>query len=722
MKTLYFVALATAASLAAQPGAVRGNRAPSPSKRPASESSSVTVPSYSALKFPSLRQVKIPEVAQFTLPNGMRVFLLENHELPLVGGFALVRTGNLFETADKIGLAQLTGSVLRTGGTTSKTGDQLDEELESMAASVESNIGESTGTVSFNALKENTDGVMAVFKDVLLNPEFRQDKLDLAKTQARGSIARRNDEASSIAHREISDLVYGKNNPYGWRMEYHHLENIKREDLIAFYKRYFFPANIMFAVQGDFNTAEMRSKIEKLFADWTYKQEPVPPFPALNAPPSGGVYQAVKEDVTQSFIQMAHLGGILKDKNFPALSVMSSILGEGFSSRLFKNVRTIKGLAYNISANWGANYNHPGLFLVSGSTKSASTVETIEAARQEIEKIQTGEVTDQELQTAKQSVLNSFVFFFDHPSKILNRVVSYEYYGYPKDFIFQYQKGVEAVTKADVQRVAKEYLKPQALTIVAVGNPKDFGKPLSALGQVKDIDLTIPEGKPGAAPAKVDTSSVEKGHKLLQRAQTALGGADKLAGVKDVIDISELQMAGPQGAMKAKQDLRWLAPNHLRQTMELPFGKMDMYYDGKSGWLNTPQGAMPQIPPPVVKQVQGGIFRNHFTLYLSDRMPDRTVSAIGDNTVEISDKVGNSVRVDFDASTGLPLKLHHKSVAMAGEPAAVTETLSDYRSVAGIMFPHKTLIEQNGQKFGDATTVEIKVNTGQTVEQLSKQP
>ncbi len=722
MRQLLFIALTTAATLTAQTAppkpsstTVRSNARNVPG------SSSTSVAPYKNLKYPPLRQVKIPDITQFTLPNGMRVFLLEHHELPLVSGFALVRTGNLFDPADKVGLAGFTGSVMRSGGTRDKTGDQLDEQLESMAASVESGIGETSGSVSFSALKENTDAVLEVFRDVMLNPEFRQDKLDLAKTQARGGISRRNDDASGIPGREATNLIYGTNNPYGWQMEYYHLDNIKREDLIAFYKRYFFPANIMLAVQGDFNTAEMRARIEKLFGGWDYKQPAVPKFPAVPNTSSVGVYQAVKDDVTQSFISMGHLGGLLSDKNYPALSVMADILGGGFSSRLFTQVRTIKGLAYNIGANWGANYNHPGLFMVSGSTKSESTVDTIQAAKQEIVRIQTTEVTDQELETARQSVLNSFVFLFDHPSKILNRMVAYEYHGYPKDFIFQYQKAVEAVTKADVQRVAKEYLKADNLVIVVAGNPKDFKKPLSTLGAVKDIDLTIPEGKPGEAPAKVDTAAIERGRKILEKAQTAAGGADKLAAITDASDTTELTMNTPQGSMKGTQENRWIAPAHYRQTMQLPFGKIEVYYDGKTGWFSSPQGVM-AIPPPIAKQVQEGIFRNHYTLLLSDKNPDRTVAAVGDNAVQISDKSNNSVRADFDPSTGLLSKFTYKSIAMSGEPTTVTETYSDYRPVNGILRPQKMTIEQNGQKFADVTFTDTKINTGLTVEQISQKP
>src|ERR1051326_7724999 len=177
-------------------------------------------PSYKDLKYPALRPIQIPDIATFTLPNGMKLYLLEDHELPLVNGTALVRTGNLFDPADRVGLASLTGTVMRSGGTASQTGDQLNEQLENIAASVESSIGESSGSVSFSALKENTAEVLSIFKDILTAPEFRQDRLDLAKSQLRSSISRRNDNAESIAEREFTDILYGKDTPYGWSEEY----------------------------------------------------------------------------------------------------------------------------------------------------------------------------------------------------------------------------------------------------------------------------------------------------------------------------------------------------------------------------------------------------------------------------------------------------------------------------------------------------------------------
>ncbi|MBI3472886.1 MAG: insulinase family protein [Candidatus Solibacter usitatus] len=695
-------------------GVVGGLLAQAPAKRAAAPPRPAGAQSYKDLKFPALRQVEIPKVDTHTLPNGMRLYLLENHELPTVNGFALVRTGNLFDPPDKVGLAQITGTVMRTGGTTQETGDALNEKLENIAASVESSIGESSGRVSFSALKENADEVLAVFKDILTSPEFRADKLELAKTQSRSSISRRNDDPHGIAAREFDSIVYGRDNSYGWRMDYQHVNRIAREDLIAFYKRYFFPSNLMLAVYGDFSGAEMKAKLEKLFAGWTATQPAVPPFPKISAKPAAGVFLAEKADVNQTFFEIGHLGGLLNDKDFAALEVMGDILGGGFRSRLFERVRTKLGYAYSISADWGADYEHPGLFQVSGSTKSLSTSETFQVIEEEIARLRDSEVTGEELKDAKDTVLNGFVFNFDTRSKTLNRLLNYEYFGYPKDFIFQYQKAVAAVTKADILRVARERLKPKELTFVAVGKPQDFGKPLDTLGRpVVKIDLTIPEAKVEAA--KADAASLAKGKALLQRVQQAVGGAERLAGVKNVMQVVEIQLAPEAGGLKVKQTNRWMAPNLFRQEMELPFGKVASFSDGATGWMKTPQGEGP-LPGQALKQAQGELFRAFPRLLLSDRDPDRTVNLAGEGVVEISGKDGNVARLTVD-SAGLPAK-----VTYLGPQGEVEEAWSDFQEEGGLKLPRKTTVSQGGRKFADATVLEVKLNTAFTPEEMRKRP
>jgi zinc protease len=447
---------------------------------------------YKDLKYPKLREIQIPEIERVTLANGMRLFLLEDHELPLINMSLLIRTGSMYEPADKIGLASITGEVMRTGGTTTKTGDQIDEELESIAASVETGIGLDSGSASMSVLKGDLDKGLSILADVLMNPAFREDKIQLAKMQAHSMIARRNDSVNAIAGREFERLIYGPRSVYARIEEHATIANISRDDLVAFHKEYFGPNNAMLAVWGDFDTKQMIKKIKKAFEGWRKVEPDLPKPPQVKYEFRKTVNLIRKDDVNQTNVYLGHIGGLRSDPDYFALIVMNRILGGGFTGRLFKNVRSREGLAYSVFGAYSANYEYPGEFYVGCQTKSESTVHAIRAMIKEVEKIRESEVTDEELALAKQSFLNSFVFNFDSKGEIVNRLMAYEYFGYPADFLQKIKTNVEKVTKADVLRVAKQHLHPDKLQILAVGRPDDFDEPLSVLGPVNKIDITIP--------------------------------------------------------------------------------------------------------------------------------------------------------------------------------------------------------------------------------------
>jgi predicted Zn-dependent peptidase len=199
-----------------------------------------------------------------------------------------------------------------------------------------------------------------------------------------------------------------------------------------------------------------------------------------------------KDDVNQSNIYLGHIGGLRSDPDYFALILMNRILGGGFTSRLFKNVRSRQGLAYSVFGVYSANYTFPGEFYVGCQTKSENTVRAIRAMIEEVKKMTESEVTDEELALAKDSYMNSFVFNFDTKGEIVNRLMVYEYFGYPADFLQRTKENIEKVTKADILRVAAKHLKPGKVQILAVGRPDDFDEPMSVLGDVREIDITIP--------------------------------------------------------------------------------------------------------------------------------------------------------------------------------------------------------------------------------------
>nr|WP_283766853.1 pitrilysin family protein [Roseofilum capinflatum] len=450
---------------------------------------------YDELTFPPLPEVTVPEYTQFTMDNGIEVFLMEDRDLPLVTGRAMFHTGDRQEPQEKVGLAGLVGTVMRSGGTQTYTPDELNRSLEDRAASIETSIGTSAATAQFSALTPDTDEVLRLFAQVLRQPAFDEQQLELAKTQVQGSIARRNDSPDAIASREFQKLIYGANSPYARTVEYETLEAIKRQDLIDFYQQYFVPNNMMLGLVGDFDPAQMREKLEATFGDWqpnpNFKR---PPLPQVSQSLTEGIFVVDQPQLTQSNVLMGHLGGQLDNPDYFALSVMNEVLN-GLGGRLFNQVRSRQGLAYAVYGFWSPRYDYPGMLIAGGSTRSEATVPFIEALRGELDRIIQKPITAQELTAAKDGVLNSFVFNFQKPSQTLSRLMRYSYYGYPEDFIFQYQRGVEATTIEDVQRVAQEYLKPEEMVTLVVGNQEQIDPPLSALsgdGQVTAIDITIP--------------------------------------------------------------------------------------------------------------------------------------------------------------------------------------------------------------------------------------
>ncbi|UCG46251.1 MAG: insulinase family protein [Phycisphaerales bacterium] len=453
------------------------------------------VSEYKKLKYPKLGDIEVPRAERFIVANGMQLFVLEDHELPLVNISALIRTGSVYEPPNKIGLASITGTVMRTGGTTSMTGDEIDEQLESIAASVRTGIGLNSGSASMSVLKEDIDTGLAILADVLMNPVFSEDKIMLEKIRHRSSIARRNDSPQQIAGREFDKLIYGPESVYARQTEYETIDNITRDDLIAFHKKFFAPGNVMLAVCGDFNTREMVTKIEEVFKKWERREVLVPAVPEVRYEFRPTVNVVRKDDINQSNIYLGHIGGLMSDPDYFALVIMNRILGAGFTSRLFKNIRSREGLAYSVFGNYSANFDHPGLFYVGCQTKSGATVRAIRAMTDEVRKITETEVTDEELDLAKDSYLNSFVFNFDTRREIVNRLMTYAYFGYPPDFLQRTKSNVEKVTKADVLRAARKHLVPDKMQVLAVGRPDDFDEPLSVLGSVNEIDITIPPPK-----------------------------------------------------------------------------------------------------------------------------------------------------------------------------------------------------------------------------------
>lgn len=448
---------------------------------------------WQSIPIPPLHAFNPPKPTRIELANGLVIFLQPDHELPFINGFALIRGGSRDEPADKVGLVGLYGQTWRTSGTPTQSGEALDDALALKAATVETGGGLATTTLSWSSFAKDFDPVFSDALDVLLHPAFKADKLALAKRGVYSSIARRNDDASGIAHREAAVLAYGKDSPYARKTEFATINAVQLADLSAWHDRTVVPNNMIVAVSGDFDPATMEAKLRRAFEQLPRGTVP-PVLKGEYKDPRPGVYFVNKTDVNQSNVYIVGLGTERTNPDYYALSVMNEIFSGGFGSRVFQSVRTRLGLAYSVGGSYGAAYDHPGMFTVAAATKSASTISATQAMLAEIGRLKTVPPSEAELRSAKDQVLNSFIFNYDSPEKTLNEQVTLALYGYPSDFLEKYKTGVERVTAADVTRVANKYIDPAKLAIVVVGNSAEFGGPLSGgnLGPVTNVDITIP--------------------------------------------------------------------------------------------------------------------------------------------------------------------------------------------------------------------------------------
>jgi zinc protease len=449
------------------------------------------------IPIPPLKEFKPQQPKRIQLKNGIVVFLQEDHELPFVYGSVLIPGGSHDEDAAKAGMVDLYGQTWRTSGTAKMDGDAMDDLLESKAAHIETGGGMNSTSLSWDSLKGDADQVFSLALDLLFHPKFNEEKLHLAQQQEAAGIVRRNDEESAIAYRESDKLVYGADSPYTRQPELATIGKVTVADLQAWHDKTI-ENKLIIGIFGDFDAAAMETKVRAAF-------EPLPaarPLPSHHdsfSDPKQAVYFVNKEDVNQSNVQIVGLGTDRHNPDVPSLAVMNDILGGGFASRLFQKIRTEKGLAYGVGGGYGFAYDHPGIFRVVVMTQSSSTVDATKLALEEIAGLNTRPFTDEELKRAKDDILNTFLFRYDTPEKVLAERERLEFYGYPADYLEKYEAALRTVTLADLTGAAKKYVHPGQLAVLVVGNQSEIKPGLDALGlgPVHPVDITIP-GASGA--------------------------------------------------------------------------------------------------------------------------------------------------------------------------------------------------------------------------------
>jgi predicted Zn-dependent peptidase len=453
----------------------------------------------SELQYPDL-ELKTPEYEEVAFENGMTGFIIEDHEVPLVYISMLFDIGR--PDPGKVGIGSLTPWTIRNGGSEEWPGDRINEELEFVDAYVEfggggggmfgrrgggGGGGRST-SVTVSCLKKDLPMCLEILGELLVRPTLPEEKLELRRETMLENIRRENDEPRRIASREFGKIVYG-DHPMAWRATEETVTAITRDDLVGFHGAFYRPSNCIVGISGDVTKDEIVGMLDEALADWAPAEVVIEPEPELPLRFEPSVNYAYK-DIDQGVIYIGHLGMNSRDDQRPAVQIMNFILGGGsFTSRITQKVRTDEGLAYAAYSYYSSDPWTYGVFVASSQTRSDATARAAGLIVDLISEMKEDGPTEEEFEKARDSYLNRQVFDYDSKTAVVNRLVQLKWQGRPLDTPERDIAAIEALTLDDVKAAAAEYLHPDGLTMLFVGDQDRFEQPLSNFGEVNVIVL-----------------------------------------------------------------------------------------------------------------------------------------------------------------------------------------------------------------------------------------
>ncbi|MHC4663340.1 MAG: M16 family metallopeptidase [Planctomycetota bacterium] len=406
------------------------------------------------------------------LSNGMIVYIAEDRELPTFDMEITVRAGSLYEPVGKTGLASACGALLKQGGTKTMTGEEINEYMEELAGSLRTEIGLTSGSVSLSVLKEDINNGLKVLADVLMNPVFAEDELRRYRERALQNLEHRYDRPRGLLRDVSGKLLYGKH-PVARIPSKSALVSITRKDLAAFHKKYFFPNNCIMAVAGDFDREDMIKRLELLFATWKPGEVDFPEVKDIEQNFDSGVF-LLEKDINQGYVRIGHPG--IRDDNpdVYAVRLMSTILGgSGTMSRIPGRIRNDEGLSYSVGAYFRIPVEYSGAFLCSFQTKCKSVAFGVSIVMEEVKRIRSELVSEEELAQAKDMYIETFPSMFSGRGSSayakVQALAENEYRRRPLDYFDKYRDNFRKITRERILEVSKKYLHPEGLKIIVVG-------------------------------------------------------------------------------------------------------------------------------------------------------------------------------------------------------------------------------------------------------------
>ncbi len=683
------------------------------------------------------RDVNFPPYEIRTLRNGMQVIAVLHHEQPAVSMRLLIRTGAVQDPANKVGVATLTASLLDRG-TQSKTAEEIADEIDFIGGALATGSGSDLTFANAVVMKDSFDVGINLLADVVRSPAFAEEEIDRQKEQTISSLQVSANDPAYVAGVLLERLVYGFH-PYGLPNSGtpETLAAITRADLQEYHRKYFVPNNMVLAIVGDVTGEEAFAAADRAFGGWPRGE--VPPV-ALTAPPepTRRIVVIDKPDAVQTEIRVGQLAIPRKHNDYMAFDLASKILGGEGANRLHQVLRSERGLTYGAQADSEAR-KQSGHLVAETATRTETTGEALRLMVDEIAKLQRERVGERELSDAQAYLAGSFPLTIETPNDIATQVLNVIFYELPVTEIGSFRERVQAVTPDDIQRVAKQYIRPDRLSIVLVGNAKAFVPQLQRVGftdveviPIEQLDLmsatlkretTRVENVPAALlnPARLayTLSQVNPGtsNPLLKRVLDAKGGTDVLRKVRTVIADADTTFSMEQGPVMSKTRTYVTYPDKFRIDATVAGAQVIQVFNGGNAWARDPAGVH-DAPPAMREDFAASVRRDMIPLLLAAADGTVTVRALPDEGVEgqvlkvleLSGPALQPVRL-YVENSGLVARQRFSAPGPDGKPVDAEEVFSDYRSVSGVQVPYRAVVRRAGRVILSRTLTQVALNT-----------
>ncbi len=663
-----------------------------------------------SIKFPKLKEFNIPIIQKASINNGIKLRLIKSDKLPLINIVAIIKGGSIYDPMSKISLSDMTAQLLRIGGTADMNGEEVDAFLDSNGITIRISSSFEYFTIYMSCMDENLDKGLEILSKILMKPGFDKNKLEEIKTQFTSSVQRRNDTPQPILTREFDKILYGENTPFSSVLEYEHIDNINLNDIKKEHKMFFAPENLLMGISGPVKINDIKALVKKYFGDWKNTAH-IPPYPRVRRVRNDfKIALANKDSLNQNYISIGHIG-VKEDKKLePVIKVFNSIFSQGMDSRLFNKVRTELGLTYGVGGGIFQNKFYKGKTYFSTFTKSESTIPVIKAIFGEIERIKKEKVSEKELSNAKNYFLNSYVFKFSTPEKILYSKLLDEFYGNDENEQKELLNNIAKVSADDIFKLVQTHLKLDKMNIVIIGNEKLIKGKLSDLGKIKKLDISI---KPPAVKEIIPDATPEtlkKGSMIIKNLyKNKYKGFKKIKSFKMTYDMT-MSVRGQQ--MTMGMDTTYVYPDKNFTEISVMGMKFTRIVNGKKGVMNQ----MGRKIPITEKQIKDEQFGSEYDMYHNMKnykfqyLKEVKIEGIVYDVIYISNADKKWKKLYINKKTGF-IEITESLSTQAPMIGVIKSISSDFKIIKGVpfSFKSKTIFKKKVVRSANIKTIKINI-------------